>query len=241
MTGGLLFDFDGTLVDTFDDIVEGVQRARRRLGAGPLDPQEVRRHIGWGARHLMGLCHPTLDPQRPSQMPEDGALLPIPSEEIDEALRLFRQEYSRILLRQTHPYAGMPEMCRALARDGLSLAVISNKPERFVRQLLAGLALADPFQLIIGGDTLGCAKPDPEPLRRAAQRLGLPLRRCIMIGDGRLDLLAAHAAGIACCAVAWGLSSEEELIALGPAHLARTPKDLEAWLRGTLRSMTLQS
>jgi phosphoglycolate phosphatase len=241
MTGGLLFDFDGTLVDTFDDIVEAVQRARRRLDGEPLDPREVRHHIGWGARNLMGLCHPKLDRLRPAQLPEDGARLPIPSEEIDEALRLFRQEYSRILLRQTRPYAGMPEVCWALARDGLSLAVISNKPERFVRQLLAGLALADPFRLIVGGDTLGRAKPDPEPLRHALRCLGLPPQRCIMIGDGRLDLLAARAAGIASCAVTWGLSTEEELIPLGPAHLARTPRELEAWLRKALRAMALQN
>jgi phosphoglycolate phosphatase len=240
MTGGLLFDLDGTLADTFEDIVEAVQRARVRLGGPPLDPREVRRHVGWGARNLVALCHPALDPRRPERLPEDGGPPPLPAPEIEEALRLFRQEYSRILLRRTHAYAGIPEMCRALARDGAALAVISNKREHFARQVLAGLGMVDPFRVIVGADTVERAKPDPAPLRYAMERLGLPAARCVMIGDGKLDLLAARAAGVTGCAVAWGLTPEAELIPLGPAYLARTPVELEAWLRATLRALSFR-
>jgi phosphoglycolate phosphatase len=240
MTGGLLFDLDGTLADTFEDIIEAVQRARGRLDAPPLDPREVRRHIGWGARNLIALCHPACDPLRPASLPADGGPFPIPAAQVDELLALYRQEYSRILLRRTRAYPGIPEMCRALARDGASLAVISNKREHFVRQILAGLGLVDPFRVIVGADTVGRAKPDPAPLRYAIEQMGLAAERCIMIGDGKLDLLAARAAGATGCAVAWGLTPERKLIPLGPAYLARTTPELEAWLRATLRSLALK-
>jgi phosphoglycolate phosphatase len=240
LTGGLLFDFDGTLVDTFDDIVEGVQRTRGRLDAPPLDPGEVRRHIGWGARRLMGLCHPALDPLRPARLPAEDEPVPLPAEAADAALRLFREEYAGVLLQRTRAYPGVPEMCRALARDGAALAVVSNKPERFVRQVMAGLGLVDPFRVVVGGDTLGVAKPDPAPVRHAIAALGVPPARCILIGDGPLDVRAARAAGVPGCAVAWGLLGEADLIPLGPAYLARTPADLESWLRRTLRAMAFR-
>jgi phosphoglycolate phosphatase len=237
MTGGLLFDFDGTLVDTFDDIVEGVQRARRALDARPLEPPEIRRHIGWGARRLIGLCHPRLDPLRPERLPDADTALPIPVDELDAALALFRRHYADVLLRCTRAYPGVPEMCAALARDGFSLAVISNKPERFVRQVMAGLALTDPFRLVVGCETAGRAKPDPAPIVYALERLDLPAQRCIMIGDGRQDLLAAQAAGVTGAAVAWGLVPAAELIPLGPAYLARTVPELETWLRKAQRAI----
>jgi len=241
MTGGLFFDFDGTLVDTFDDIIEGVQRARRALDGPPLDPREIRRHIGWGARRLMGLCHPRLDPLRPERLPDAETPVPLPDDEIDAALSLFRRHYAGLLLRRTRAYPGVPEMCAALARDGFSLAVISNKPEHFVRQVMAGLALTDPFRLIVGCETAGRAKPDPAPIAFALERLGLPAQRCIMIGDGRQDLRAAQAAGVSAAAVAWGLVPEAELIPLGPAYLARTVPELETWLRQAVRAAAYRS
>lgn len=241
MTGGLFFDFDGTLVDTFDDIIEGVQRARRALDAPPLDAPEIRRHIGWGAHRLVGLCHPALDPLRPERLPDADTALPLPADELEAAVALFRRHYGDILLRHTRPYPGVPEMCAALARDGFALAVVSNKPERFVRQVMAGLALVDPFRLVVGCETAGRAKPDPAPIRYTFERLGLPPQRCIMIGDGRQDLRAAQAAGITAAAVAWGLVPEAELIPLGPAFLARTVPELEAWLRQAARAAAYRS
>jgi phosphoglycolate phosphatase len=236
MTGGVLFDFDGTLVDTFDDIVEAVQRMRAVYGAAPLPPIEVRRHIGWGTPGLIGQCHPRLDPLRAGGLPPDGAPLPLEAEAVAEALAHFRTAYARLMLRHARVYPGMTDLCRRLDADGLALAVASNKPEGFTRQILAALALADPFRFVIGGDTLPVRKPDPAQLRHAARELGLPLARCVMVGDGPLDIAAARAAGIPCCAVTWGIQSVEELIEQGPSGIARTEGELEQWIRDTLRA-----
>jgi phosphoglycolate phosphatase len=238
MTGGVLFDFDGTLVDTFDDIVDAVQRMRAALGAPALPDPDVHRHIGWGAPNLIGLCHPRLDDRRPDRLPRDGDPLPLAPAEVERALTLFRDAYRKGLLLRTRAYPGVADLCARLAADGLSLAVVSNKPEVFVRQVLAGLGLVDPFGLIVGGDTTRAHKPDPAMLVHAAGCLGLPLARCVMAGDGPLDLEAARAANLPCCAVTWGLTPEAELIRLGPAGLARTVGELERWLRETLRILS---
>ncbi|MCK4412377.1 MAG: HAD-IA family hydrolase [Candidatus Eisenbacteria sp.] len=237
MTGGVLFDFDGTLVDTFDDIVEGVQRMREQSGGPRLSTAAIRRHVGWGAGNLVGQCHPRLDDLRPDRLPPDGEPLPLDAAEIESALQSFRQFYDQIFLEHSRPYDGIPELLGALARDGFDLAVVSNKPERFVRQMLAGLGLIDPLRVVLGGDSLPVCKPDPEPLRAAAAQMGLPAERCLMVGDGPLDIAAAQAAGIPGCAVSWGLLPEAELIALGPACLVHSVAELEAWIRKTLRAI----
>jgi phosphoglycolate phosphatase len=241
MTGGVLFDFDGTLIDTFADIVDGVQRMRRQLGGGRIADAEIRRHIGWGAGNLVGQCHPRLDPLRPDRLPPDGTALPLNAAEVETALQTFRTIYDQICLVHAHPYDGIPELLHTLPRDGIDVAIVSNKPERFVRRMMAGLGLTDPLRVVLGGDSLPVSKPDPEPLLVAATQMGLPLERCLMVGDGPLDIAAAQAAGIPGCAVSWGLLSDQELIALGPACLARTVAELEDWIRKTLRAIACVS
>ncbi|MBM3316751.1 MAG: HAD-IA family hydrolase [Candidatus Eisenbacteria bacterium] len=236
MTGGALFDFDGTLVDTFDDIVEAVQRMRAAFGAAPLSAPEVRGHIGWGTPNLIGQCHPELDALRGQGLPADGSPLPIDEGLLQRSLALFRQAYDRVLLRSARPYPGMARLCARLAGDGLALAVVSNKPEIFTRRILAALGLADPFRAVVGGDTLAVRKPDPAPLAHAARTIGLPLARCVMVGDGPLDIQAARAAGVPCCAVSWGIQTPEELARQQPAAIVCSDLELERWIRRTLRA-----
>jgi phosphoglycolate phosphatase len=238
MTGGVLFDFDGTLVDTFEDIVAAVQAMRASLGAAPLPAEEVTRHIGWGTPILVGQCHPRLDARRPDRLPRAGEPSPLSEAELGAALALFRAAYAETLVRHARVYPGMPELCRGLAADGVSLAVVSNKSEGFTRVIMAALGLVDPFRFVVGGDTLAVHKPDPAPLAYAARGMGLPVTRCVMVGDGPLDVLAARAAGVPCGAVAWGLSREAELIAHGPACLARTGHELDVWIRATLKILS---
>jgi phosphoglycolate phosphatase len=235
MNAGILFDFDGTLVDTFEDIVAAVQRMRGRLGADPLPAEQTRRHIGWGIYNLIGQCHPRLDEMRPDNLPPDGEPLPVPADELQRAVDLFREAYGAALVVHTRPYPGMVSLCKRLDLAGASLAVVSNKPERFTRQLLAILGMADRFALVLGGDTLAHKKPSPQPLRWAARRLGVPLERCVMIGDSGLDIAAARAAGIPSIAVTWGLLSAQGLRDLEPTHRVDTAAQLEEALHHLLR------
>ncbi len=230
----MLFDFDGTLVDTFGGIVEGVQRMRARLGAPGLPFEEAKRHIGWGVQNLAGQCHPMLDDRRPDHLPEDGGPLPLEAAALQAIVELFREEYRHCQMHQTRAYEGIPEICREYAARGIPLAIVSNKPERFVRHILAALGLADPFALVLGGDSLPTLKPDPRPLLHAIGQLGIETARCAMVGDSALDIRAAQAAQVASVAVSWGIEPAEHLRALDPTHVAESPAQLRACLREAL-------
>ncbi len=230
MSFGVLFDFDGTLVDTFDGIVDGVVRMRARLGAGPLPAAEIRAHIGWGIGNLVGQNHPTLDRRRRAGLPPDGDPLPLDAKDLQHAIDIFREEYAQGLVEGCRVYPGIAELCAELVRDGFRLAVVSNKPERFTRRILAGKGLVDPFVIVLGGDSLPTMKPDSEPLNHAARVLGVPIERCVMVGDSLIDLEAGRSAGARVCAVAWGLLPAERLAGWRPDHLASTVEELRAWL-----------
>jgi phosphoglycolate phosphatase len=228
---GVFFDFDGTLIDSRQGIIEGVQRLRAECGAGPLPPLTIQEFIGWGVRHLVAWTHPRFDPLRPDRLPPPDGEPPFAAAQLDRLVKDFRRIYGDVMLQEAVVYPGVAQLCQDLEREGASLAVISNKPERFVRQILAAFALADPFTLIIGGDTLPETKPHPRPLQVAAERMRLPLSRCMMVGDGPLDVHAAHAAAIRSCAVTWGFNDEAKLRALNPTAVAHSAAELHAWLR----------
>lgn len=231
---GALFDFDGTLVDTFGGIVEGVQRMRARLDAGPLDFEEAKRHIGWGLKNLVGQCHPRMDALRPDELPADGSPLPLEEALLHETIELFRAEYQQCQMHQTRVYAGIPALCTTLAERDVALAVVSNKPERFVRHIMAALGLADPFALVLGGDSLPTLKPHPAPLLHAIDTLGIDRARCAMVGDSDLDIRAARAAQLPSIAVGWGIQPPETLRPSNPTYLVDTTADLLQQIRRVL-------
>jgi len=233
---GALFDFDGTLVDTFGGIVEGVQRMRARLHAAPLPFEETKRHIGWGIRNLVGMCHPKLDAQRPERgqtdrLPLDGTPLPFSEAELEEIVELFREEYRQCQLHETRVYEGIGELCADLVKQGAQLAIVSNKPERFVRHITAALGLTDFFSLIVGGDSLPTLKPDPAPLHHAIAALDIDPGRCAMVGDSDLDIEAARAAGPPSIGVTWGISNQQEMEGHCPTYIAGTSEELARQLR----------
>ena len=228
----ILFDFDGTLVDTFDGIVEGVQRMRARLDAPPLPTDEIRSHIGWGLGNLVGQSHPQLDPLRPDKLPTDGGPLPLSADDLRRVIALFRAEYARVLMLNTRPYPGIPSLCRRLVSADVPLGVVSNKPERFTRQILAALGMADPFAIVLGGDSLPRKKPDPLQIHHAAEILDISAAECVMVGDSALDVQAAQAAGAISCAVTWGLTPEDDLRALRPTWIVHSTEELGARLDG---------
>lgn len=188
----VLFDLDGTLVDSAPDLATAVNRTLAELGRPPVSESRVRRWVGNGARRLVARA---LAGQREvAQEPP----------ELDAALARFFEHYADCLVDRSVPYPGVRPGLDVLHGLGLPLGVVTNKPARFTAPLLEALALRDYFGVLVSGDTLAVKKPDPAPLRHAAAALGMGPEHCLLVGDSRADLEAALAAGMPMVRVPYG-------------------------------------
>lgn len=203
-----IFDLDGTLVDSVDDLAEAVNHALARVGLPPRTRDEVRSFIGDGARVLL---------QR--------ALGPH-ADRLEPALAAWRAHYAAHLLDATRPYAGIPE---ALAGAGRTLAVLTNKPAPMAVRILEGLGLAPRFAAVVGGGDAP-PKPDPAGARGLLARLGAQAQDAVLIGDSPVDAATARNAGIPFVAVTWGLVPRDALVSAGAVHLVDRPEQLAPWL-----------
>jgi phosphoglycolate phosphatase len=183
----LVFDLDGTLIDSRRDITTAINRTREAYGLPPLTLEQVVVMVGEGARVLI-----------------ERAFGPdLPAERLDEVLVRYLATYRDVCLDETRPYPGIPEMLEVLAAR-YPLALLSNKGEELSRIILKGLRLEPYFQEILGGDTLTTRKPDPAGLHLLAERLNVPVQSLLMVGDTRIDHETASAAGCPFALVEWG-------------------------------------
>jgi phosphoglycolate phosphatase len=205
----VVFDLDGTLVDSSGDIAASVNATLSQVAPGsPEVPLEaVRSYVGEGARLLVE-----------RSLRHVGAALAV-----DAVVPLYVETYRRRLLDTTRLYPGMAEALDALS--GHSLAVLTNKPGVLSRTLLEGLDVAPRFARIWGGDDVPAPKPDPAGLRRLMEELGFPALETWMVGDSPIDVRAARAAGVRVAGVAWGLDPEG-LRRARPDRLLNRPADL---------------
>lgn len=197
----LVFDLDGTLIDSRRDITTAVNRTREGSGLPPLGLEQVVAMVGEGARVLI----------------ERAVGGEIRFDQIDEALAVYLVHYRDVCLDQTRPYPGIEEMLAALART-YPLALLSNKGEELSRKVLTGLRLGHFFREILGGDSLPTRKPDPAGLHLLAERLGVPVERLMLVGDTWIDAETARNAGCAFALVEWGFPRPPGVDAL-PADL----------------------
>ena len=187
--GALVFDMDGTLVDTSGDIVHSINHIRDMLGQCPLSSEEVLRYIGHGNPHL--LSHVTGI--------EEG------DPELERVRQTFREFYLAHQTERSHPYPGIRDALECLARDyDYDLYVLSNKPHVAVLAELKGHMLFSYFKAIWGAGALAHMKPDPIGIQTAANMSGLSLLKTVMIGDMLPDIQAARNAGSKSCFVSWG-------------------------------------
>lgn len=188
----VMFDLDGTLIDSVPDLAEAVDRMLVELGRAPAGVERVRDWVGNGARVLVrralagGLDHAAVG-----------------DAETEEALARFLDIYADCH-NLTALYPGVHELLEALSTAAVELAVVTNKPERFVAPLLEQVGLGGYFRWIIGGDTLPQQKPDPAALLQVMHLAGGEAAQSLFIGDSRNDVLAARAAGVPCIAVSYG-------------------------------------
>lgn len=203
----LLFDLDGTLVDSAPDIADAVDQALEVHGRPGVGEAAVRDYIGNGAERLL---HRVLTGSR------DGDAA---KAEFAAVYASFLEIYQAGLYVRTRVYPGVVDVLRCLADDGWTLGVVTNKPQRFTLPLLAASGLDDSFAIVLSGDSLPRKKPDPLPLIHAADVVGADLAQTIMVGDSIADLEAARQAGIPAICVSYGYSGGMDLAALGVDRL----------------------
>lgn len=211
----VLFDLDGTLVDSAPDLAGAANELRAVRGLPPLPFERLRPMVGTGARGMVGT-----------------ALGVKPDDDGFEALRdEFLALYERRLLRETAVFAAIEPVLRQLEASALPWGIVTNKALRFATPLVEGLALHTRAAVLIGGDSTPHAKPHPAPLLEAARRLGVAPAACAYVGDDHRDVLAGRAAGMATVAAGWGYLGAGEAIAdWGADIVIDAPHALLHWL-----------
>ena len=205
----VLFDLDGTLLDTLADLANATNHALTQLGC-PTHPTKAYRHfVGDGARNL--------------------CLRALPAEKqhlADHALRLMREHYDAHCFDLTKPYPGITDLLSELAARRYPMAVLSNKPDVFTKRMVAHYFPSVPFHIVRGQSVGGLLKPDPTAALQMATELGIPAERWLYLGDTNTDMRTAVNAGMYPVGVLWGFRDREELESNGARELIRTPHDV---------------
>jgi len=184
----VLFDLDGTLIDSAPDLGLAADEMRVSRGLPSLPLDRYRPMAGAGARGMLGVAF---------GIAPEHADFPALREE-------FFRNYERRMTASTYPFDGVPELLAALAQRGLVWGVVTNKSMRFTGPLTAAMPLFRQAGAVVGGDSTPHSKPHPEPLLEAARRLRLPPHACIYVGDDERDIVAGRAAGMPTVAAGYG-------------------------------------
>ena len=211
----VLFDLDGTLIDSAPDLGAAADKMRIDRGLPSLPLAQYRPMAGAGARGMIGVAFGH-GPDHPDY----------------EALKHeFLANYEACMTRRTHAFDGVIELIDTLGRLGLAWAVVTNKMERFALPLTRHMPLFASAAAVVGGDTTPHAKPHPAPLLEAARRLDLPPSHCIYVGDDERDIIAGHAAGMPTVAARYGyLGQRGDTLGWGAHAHIDTPLELLKWL-----------
>lgn len=212
----VLFDLDGTLLDSAPDMAATIDRMRAARGAPPMPLAELRQHVSKGARAMSAAAFPELAGEVPPDM-------------VAEFLAVYAEELGR----HGAAFAGVEELLAALEADGVRWGIVTNKPERLAHALMPALGWERRCAVMIGGDTLAERKPHPLPLLHAAEAMGFAVADCVYVGDDERDILAARAAGMRSLVALWGYRlQQDDPLAWQADAMAHTPADLldpDAW------------
>lgn len=212
----VLFDLDGTLLDTAGDLAQALDRLRAENALPPLGRERIRSFVSHGATALVRLAFPSA-----------------PEPEFLELRARLLELYGAALCVHTRPFPGMLELLARLERDGMRWGIVTNKPAAFTEPLLEALALRSRAGTVVSGDTLAERKPHPAPLLHAAERLGVEPRECVYVGDAERDVLAARAAGMRAVVACFGYLGPGDDPRSWPADAwVDAPLELYDWLQG---------
>lgn len=206
---GIVFDLDGTLIDSYEAIAVSLNHARAAFGRPPMSTGEVRLLVGHGLESLIASW--------------------VDTEEIERGVQLFRERYAEVYTEATHLLPQVASTLESLVRRGVPMAVASNKPARFTAPILQSFGLVSAFKVVLGPDTVGSTKPDPAMLNAAVEALAIAREDVVYVGDMVLDVESADRAGLEVLLLTGGSSTVEALRATGRTvlrHFALIPNYL---------------
>lgn len=211
----VVFDFDGTLADTWRDIANALNDTLRGAALPEVSGPDVRFWIGSGALRLLERAVP--EPRRTERY-------------LAELYQEFRGHYERRCLDTTEPYPGIVECLGAL--HSCELAVLSNKPTLFLDRVIEGLGLRSHFGLVLGADALPKPKPSPAAMDHLMQRIDATPAELWMVGDSAIDVETGRTAGARTVGCAWGLRGRDELRRAGTDFLIESPAEIPPLILG---------
>lgn len=190
----LLFDLDGTLVDSAPDLGMAANQMRTDRGLPALPLEDYRHLVGSGARGMLKIAFELL-PDAPEY----------------EAMREeFFRNYEKVMLLGSHPFTEIPIVIKGLDKKNIPWGIVTNKMERFFHPIIQRSAWAANAKALVGGDTTPHAKPHPAPILEGAKQLGIPIENCVYIGDDLRDVQAGKAAGALTAVASWGYLGEAD-------------------------------
>ena len=210
----VLYDMDGTVLDTLADLTDAVNTALRRFGFAEQPASHVRDVLGNGARRLINRSLPEgVDP-----------------ETAEEVLVFYKPYYDAHCREKTAPYPGIIALMQRLREAGVKQAVVSNKPDGAVKEL-AGLFFGGLIESAVGESETVRLKPCPDAVLAAAALMGVGKDECVYVGDSEVDIETARNAGMDCISVAWGFRDEDMLRASGASCIVHSADELFEALR----------
>jgi len=205
----ILFDLDGTLIDSAPDLALALNDMLTQLGRENFSLETIHNWVGNGAQTLVKralLGKKEIDEE-------------VDEELFTEALKLFLDSYAANVCVDTLLYPEVKKTLASLHSKGYRLSIVTNKPYAFVAPILEGLGIAEYFEYFIGGDSLDEKKPSPKPLLHICEKLGVSVKESLMVGDSKNDILAAHAAGMESVGVSYGYNYGESIAVSKPSFV----------------------
>ena len=205
----ILFDLDGTLIDSVPDLASAVNHMLKALNRESFSEDTIRYWVGNGAQMLVKRAL--------SGQTEIDENLDLPL--FEKALEIFLTFYGQNLCLNTAAYPNVSSTLHALKEKGYRLVIVTNKPFDFVGPILKGLELDSLFDFWLGGDSLEKKKPDPLPLQSACEHMNVSIDQCVMVGDSKNDLLAANTCGMQSVGVTYGYNYGEDIGIYNPTFI----------------------
>ena len=211
MVSAVIFDLDGTLADTMDDLKTAMNNMLKRLGYKTRSKPELLSFINRGARNFVRSSLP--------KVVQDSELI------LDSAMEIYEQEYAQCYCESTYAYDGMKEALEGLKEKGIRIGVLSNKQDAFVKHICEKLFGKGFFKVTMGQTSLP-TKPDPQGALLVCKLLGVKPQNCIFVGDSDIDMMTAQNAGMTSIGVSWGYRSEDVLSRAGADYIVESTEEL---------------